>query len=110
MRSLNPNVLVTAVTDPLTWENAMDIGRGNNCVVYIRYHPRTQYLINRETKTLAMTNGVRGRGRRGGQILLVSGIAMGTEGKITVCNHWGLGVILIPIDGNYQVITLLSLW
>ena len=53
-------------------------------MVYIRYHPRTQYLINRETKTLAMTNGVRGRRRVGGQILLVRGIAMSTEVKITV--------------------------
>ena len=26
MRALNPTVFVMAVTDPLTWENAMDIG------------------------------------------------------------------------------------
>ena len=33
MRDQNPTVLVTAVTEPLTWENDMDIGRGNDCVV-----------------------------------------------------------------------------
>ena len=29
MRVLNPTIFVTAVTDPLTWEKSMDIGRDN---------------------------------------------------------------------------------
>ena len=46
MRDLNPTVSVTSVTEPLTWENAMDIGRDKKCVVEIRDNPHTQYLIN----------------------------------------------------------------
>ena len=102
MRALNPTILLTTVTDPLTWENAMDIGRGNDCVVDIRDHPRTQYLINgahvlveREPKKSAITNGISGRG--GGPILMVSGSAMGTEGRLMVYNHWWEGVLLMPI-------------
>ena len=92
MRDLIPTVSVTAVTDPLTWDNAMKIVRGNDCVVDAINNPRTWNLINyacvmagREPKTLAMTNSVSGRG--GGPILLVSGSAMGTEGQLTVYNH-----------------------
>ena len=87
---------MTAVTEPLTWDNAMDLVRGNDCVVDARKNPRTQYLINdacvqagRELKTAAMTNGVSGRGV--GPIPLVSGSAMGTEGQLTVYNHRGGG-------------------
>ena len=68
MRALNPTVLVTALTEPLTWENNMCIGRCNDCVVYIRYNPCTQYLLNgacvlveSDPKTAAITNGVNGR-------------------------------------------------
>ena len=46
MRFLNPTVLVTAVTEPLTWENAMYIGRGNYCAVDIRDNPPKHYLVN----------------------------------------------------------------
>ena len=33
IRFQNPTVLVTATTEPLTWDNAMEIARGNDCVV-----------------------------------------------------------------------------
>ena len=33
IRHLNPTVSVTAVTDPLTQDNAMELVRGNVCVV-----------------------------------------------------------------------------
>ena len=94
MRSLNITVSVMAVTEPLNWDNAMDLVRGKDCVVDTSDNPCTQYLINdscvlagRELETAAITNGVSGRG--GGPILLVRGRAMGTEGQITVYNHRG---------------------
>ena len=68
MRDLNPTVSVTDVTDPLIWDNDMELVRGNNCVVNTIDNPRTRYLINdtcvlddREPKTEAMANSVRGR-------------------------------------------------
>ena len=64
MMSLNPIVLVTAVTDPFTCDNAIEIVRGNYFVADASDNPCTQYLINdacilegREPKTAAMTNG-----------------------------------------------------
>ena len=108
MRDLNTTVSVTSVTDTLTWENAMDIGRVNDCVVYIRNNTHTEYLINgayfiviRDPKIAAMTNGVSGRG--GGPILLVSGSVISTKRKLTVYNHWGVVVLLmhIPQDQTY---------
>ena len=96
MRALNPTVSVTAVTEPLTWDNTMQLVRGNDWVVDTRDNPCTWYLINyacvlagRELKTATMTNGVSGRG--GGPIPLVSGSAMGIEGQLTVYNHQGGG-------------------
>ena len=87
MRALNPTVLVTSVTEPLTWDNAMELVRGDDCVVDARDNPRTRYLINgacvlagRDPKSAAMTNGVSGRG--GGPTLLVRCSAMGTEGHL----------------------------
>ena len=69
MRSLNLTVSVTAVTEPLTWDNSMDLVRGNDYVVDARDNPRMRYLMNdacilagREPKTAATTNGVSGRG------------------------------------------------
>ena len=92
MRDLNPTVSVMSVMDTLTWGNAMDIGRVNYCVVYIRNNAHTQYLINgacvlanRDPKIVAMTNGVSGRG--GVPILLVSGSAISTERKLMVYNQ-----------------------
>ena len=89
MRDINPTVLVTAVTDPLIWDNTMELVRGKKCVVDTIYNTCKRYLINnayvlveRETKTVKMTNGASGRG--GVPIPLVSGIAMGTEGQLTV--------------------------
>ena len=80
---------MTAVTDPLTWDNDMELVRSNNCVVETINNPRMRYLINyacvleeREPKTVAMTNGVSDRG--GGLIPLVSGNRMGTEGQLSV--------------------------
>ena len=46
MRDLNHTALVTAVTDPLTWDNTMELVRGNNCVVDNGDNPCTWYLIN----------------------------------------------------------------
>ena len=46
VRDLNPTVLVTAMTDPLTWDNTMELVRGNDCVMDISNNPRTRYLIN----------------------------------------------------------------
>ena len=104
MRALNPTASVTSVTDPLTWDNAMKLVRGNNCVVDTKDNPCAWYLINdacvltgRELKTAAMTNSV--SGRAGVPIPLVSGSAMGTEGQLTVYNHQrgGGGGLPMPI-------------
>ena len=46
MRALNPIASVTAVTEPLTSDNAMKLLRGNNCVVNTSDNPCTWYLIN----------------------------------------------------------------
>ena len=87
MRSLNPTASVMVVMEPLTWDNTMELVRGNNCVVDTSDNPCTWYLIKdacvlagRELKTAAMTNGISGRG--GGPIPLVSGSAMGTKGQL----------------------------
>ena len=85
MRAPNPTVLVMAVTETLTWDNAMELVRGNDCVVDSSDNPRTRYLINdacvlagREPKTSPMTNYV--SGRRWGPIPLVKSSSMVTEG------------------------------
>ena len=97
MRSLNPTVFVTAVTDPLTWDKDMELVRGNYCVVDASDDPCTRYLINnacvlaeRKPKTAAMTNGVRGKG--GVPIPPVRCRAMVTEGETTVYNRQGVCV------------------
>ena len=41
MWDLNPTVLVMAVTDTLTWDNAMEIVRVNYCVLDDRDNPHT---------------------------------------------------------------------
>ena len=41
MRDLNPTLLVTAVTEPLTWDNTMELVRGNDSVVDASNNPRT---------------------------------------------------------------------
>ena len=41
MMVLNPTALVTAAMDPLTWYNAMELVRGNNCVVDTSDNPCT---------------------------------------------------------------------
>ena len=94
MRALNPTVSMTAVTETLTWDNAMELVRGNNRVLDTSDNPRTRYLINSacvlaemDPKTASTTKGIIGRGV--GPILLVSVSAMGTKGKLTVYNHWG---------------------
>ena len=93
MRDLNPNVSVTAMTEPLTWENSMELVRGNDCVVDTSNNPCMPYMINeayimaeRLPKTAAMTNSV--SCRQVGPISLVSGRTMVTEGKPTVYNRW----------------------
>ena len=90
------------MTDPLTQDNAIELVRSNNSEVDTIDTPHTWYLINdtcvmaeRETKTVAMTNGVSGRGS--GTFPLVSGRSMGTEGQLMVCNHPGGWVLRIPI-------------
>ena len=45
-RALNPTASVTAVTEPLTWDNAIELVRGNNCVVDTSNNPCTWYPIN----------------------------------------------------------------
>ena len=77
MRYLNPTALVTAVTEPLTLDNTIELVRDSNCVVDTSDNPCTWYLINdvcvlagRELKMAEMTNGVSGRG--GSPFLLVS--------------------------------------
>ena len=103
MRHLNPTILVTDVTEPLNWEKTMEMVRYNDCVVDASDNPRTRYLINdafilagTELKTVAMTNGVSGRGS--GTFPLVSGRSMGTKGQLMVCNHPGGWVLRIPIS------------
>ena len=68
MRSLNPTVLVTDVTETLIWDNGMEIVRGNEYVVDISNNSRLRYLINdacilveRDPKMAAMANGGSGR-------------------------------------------------
>ena len=85
MRALNPTASVTTAMEPITWDNAMELVRGNNYVVDTSDNPCTWYLINdvyvlagRDLKMAEMTNGVSGRG--GGPIPLASGSTMGTEG------------------------------
>ena len=51
--------------------------------------------MDRDPKMAATTNGVSGRGE--GTIPLVSGRAMVSEGKLTVYNHRGGGVLLMHI-------------
>ena len=46
MIALKPTVLMMAVTDPLNWDNAMDLVRGNDFMVDARDIPCTRYLIN----------------------------------------------------------------
>ena len=46
MRDLNPTVLVTAVLEPLTWDNAMELVRGTDCVVDTSNNPCMRQLIN----------------------------------------------------------------
>ena len=46
MRDLNPTLLVTAMTETLTWDNAMELVRSNDFVVDNRNNPCTGYLIN----------------------------------------------------------------
>ena len=41
MRDLNPTLLVTAVTEPLTWDNTMELVRGNDYVVETSDNPHT---------------------------------------------------------------------
>ena len=57
------------MTEPLAWDDTMQLARGNDCKVDTGDNPRTPYLINdacvlagREPKTAAMTDGVSGRG------------------------------------------------
>ena len=46
MRALNPNVSVTSVMEPITWDKAMELVRGNDCMVDTSNNPHTRYLIN----------------------------------------------------------------
>ena len=46
MRVLKLTVLLLDVTDPLTWDNDMEILRGYDCVVEAINNPRAWYLIN----------------------------------------------------------------
>ena len=69
MMSLNPTVSVTAMTETLNWDKAIEIVRGNDCVVDTSYNPCTRCLINntcimaeRESKTTETTKGISGRG------------------------------------------------
>ena len=80
------------MTEPLTWDNDMELVRGNEYVVDTSNNPRMRYLINgaciltgRDPKTVSTTNGV--SGRRGSPILLVSDSAIGTKSQLTVYIH-----------------------
>ena len=100
MRALNPTVSVTAVIEPLNWDKDMELLRGNDCVVDTSDNPRKMYLINnicvlaeKEPKTAAMTNG-----SGGVPTPMVNNSAIGTEGQLTVYNHWGgEGVLTLHI-------------
>ena len=46
MRALSPIVSVAAAMDPITWDNNMELVRGNDRVVETSDNTRTQYLIN----------------------------------------------------------------
>jgi len=75
LTALNPTVSCTAVTEPLTSNNALRLVSDHDLVIDACDNPKTRYLIN-DACVLA--------GRR-----LVSGSAMGTEGQLTV---YGCGV------------------
>ena len=97
MRDLNSTVLVTTLIKPLTWDNALELVRGNDCAVDAINNYRMRYLINnvyvlagKETNTSEMMNCI--SSRRGSPILLVSGSAMGTEGRLRVNSYKGGGV------------------
>ena len=46
MRALNLTASVMDVTEPLTWDNSMELVRDNNCVVETSNNPCMWYLIN----------------------------------------------------------------
>ncbi len=75
MRRLNPTVKCTAVTDMLTYDNAMEYVSKHDVVIDACDNPQTRYLVNDAC--------VLSRPRKP----LVSGSAMGTEGQLTVYCH-----------------------
>ena len=90
------------MTEPHPWENAMELVKGNDCVLDVSDNPRTQYMISnvdvmvgREPKMAAMTNSVSSSG--GVPILLVSGSVMGTERHLMLYNHWVRVGVPMPI-------------
>ena len=46
MRDLNPTLSVMAVVYPLSWDNSMELMRGNDCVMDTIDIPFKRYLIN----------------------------------------------------------------
>jgi adenylyltransferase/sulfurtransferase len=73
MKMLNPTVQCTAVTDMLTFENAMELVSVHDCVVDACDNPQTRYILN----DACILNGKP----------LVSGSAMGSEGQLTVYGY-----------------------
>lgn len=73
MKMLNPTIQCTAVTDMLTFENAMELISVHDCVVDACDNPQTRYILN----DACVLNGKP----------LVSGSAMGSEGQLTVYGY-----------------------
>lgn len=73
MKKLNPTINCKAVTEMLTFENAMTLVQQHDCVVDACDNPQTRYLVN----DACVLN----------QKPLVSGSAMGVEGQLTVYGY-----------------------
>jgi adenylyltransferase/sulfurtransferase len=73
MKRLNPTICCTAVTEMITFENALELVDDHDCVVDACDNPQTRYLIN-DACILSNTP-------------LVSGSAMGVEGQLTVYGY-----------------------
>mmetsp|Transcript_12581 Transcript_12581/g.23591 ORF Transcript_12581/g.23591 Transcript_12581/m.23591 type:complete len:454 (-) Transcript_12581:32-1393(-) len=92
MKMLNPTIQCTAVTDMLTFHNAMELVSVHDCVVDACDNPQTRYVLN----DACILNGKP----------LVSGSAMGFEGQLTVYGYKGSACYrclypkVNPVEGN----------
>mmetsp|Transcript_27360 Transcript_27360/g.60417 ORF Transcript_27360/g.60417 Transcript_27360/m.60417 type:complete len:455 (+) Transcript_27360:3-1367(+) len=72
---LNPSIAFTAIDEPMTVDNALELISSKDCVVDATDNPLTRYIIN----DACVLSGKP----------LISGSAMGIEGQLTVYNYKG---------------------